>query len=126
MLRDVFVIAQPPLLSEDRSVQIRLGLELSAGTDVAAKAAALLSRGAATDRSHGRKAVGQVSFRTEPRERAARNLSPLRGSSSNWPEIHGLAPVAVICRRSAARIGCASRDILDSTASERRAKLATP
>ena len=56
-----------------RSVPIRVGLELSAGTNVAAKAASLikasccraprLSRGAATDRSHGRKAVVRVSFK---------------------------------------------------------------
>src|SRR5262249_27208237 len=34
-----------------------------------------------------------------------------------WPQNHGLAPVAKICRRSAALIGCAARDILDSSAS---------
>jgi hypothetical protein len=34
----------------------------------------------------------------------------------------GLSPGATICRRSAALIGCASRDILDSKASERKGK----
>jgi hypothetical protein len=99
-----------------RTVQMRIGVELSVETNIAAKAASLLSRGAATDRSHGRKAVVGVSFRTEPRrgERFARNLSPLRGSSSYWPTNPGLAPGAKIYSRSAASIGCASRDILDN------------
>jgi hypothetical protein len=81
---------QPPAMAR----QIGVGLELSAGTNVGAKAASLikasryrdrasrLSRGAATDHSHGRKGVDQVPFKTEPRrgQRFARNLSPLRGS----------------------------------------------
>jgi hypothetical protein len=77
----------------------------------------LLRRGLALPvfRQQPRKPVVGLSFRTEPRrdERFARNLSPLRGSSSHWLENPGLTPGARICRRSAALIGCASRDILD-------------
>jgi hypothetical protein len=54
--------------------------------------------------------VVRVSFKTEPR----------RGSSSYWSKNPGLAPWAKVCRRYAALIGCASRDILDSNASKPR------
>ena len=67
---------------------------MSVGTNVAAIAASLLSRRAATGRSHGRKAVVRVSFRREPRrgERFARNLSPLRGLSSYSRKTPGSRP----------------------------------
>jgi hypothetical protein len=39
---------------------------MSVVTNVAAKAASLLSRGAATDRSHGRKPVGRCRFEWSP------------------------------------------------------------
>jgi hypothetical protein len=84
-----------------------------AGISTKCREASILSRGAATDPSHGRKPVVRVSVRTEPRrgERSAGTLSPLRSSSSHWSETHGLAPVARIWRRSPAQIGCASRDL---------------
>ena len=50
-----------------RTVQVRDALELSAGTNVAAKATSLLSRRAATDRSHGRQPVGGCRFEPSPR-----------------------------------------------------------
>src|SRR5215475_525377 len=82
-----------------RTSQINGSLQPSSGTNTAAKAASLLSRRAATDRSHGRQPVGRCGL----------ELSP--GGAKDSREI---------CRRSAALIGCASRVILDSPAFQRR------
>ena len=89
---------------------------MSVGTNVAAIAASLLSRGAATDRSHGRKAVVRVSFRTEPQrgDRFARNLSPLRGSSSYGQKTPGSRPGLRSAAATRLYSDALSRDILDS------------
>jgi hypothetical protein len=95
---------------------------MSVVTDIAAKAASLLSRSAATDLSHGRQAV--VGCRLEPSPVGAKDskeiFCPYGAHRHIGPTVHGLAPVATICRRAAALIGCASRDILDSRASLKR------
>jgi hypothetical protein len=148
-------------------------------TNVAAKAASLLSRGAATDLSHWRRPVAHrhigaqthgiagllpkscdfhsppklggdaiaqrglgrsVQRRTVPINKvrfAGIYKEPLRGTLNKPPRLRlrrslpsllrrGMdptpfgqqprKPVAKICRRSAALIGCASRDILENTA----------
>ena len=72
-----------------------------------------VSRGAATDRSHGRKPVDRCRLEWSP-------VGAKESQESVAPTVlilfftgnPGLVPGAMICRRSAARIGCASRDIL--------------
>jgi hypothetical protein len=108
------VAATPP--RRGKTVPIRYRSKTRAVTNVAAKAASLLSRSAATDLSHGRQAV--VGCRLEPSPVGAKDsqeiFRPYGAHRHIGLTVHGLAPVAKICRRAAALIGCASRDILEA------------
>src|SRR5262245_25746416 len=71
-----------------------------------------LSRRAATDLSHGRKPVGRCRFEWSPvGAKESHEICRPYGAYRRIGRNHGLAPVAKICRRSAALIGCASCDV---------------
>jgi hypothetical protein len=108
MRRSVLGAIRTPLLIQVELSKSGMGLEMSFITNAAAKAASLLSRGAATDLSHGRQPVGRcrfegspvgakesqesvaptgliVSFGRKPRAYARGfDLSPLRGSKGDY------------------------------------------
>jgi cytochrome c553 len=73
-------------------------------------ALSLLSRVAATDRSHGRQPVGRCRFEGSPvGAKDSREICrPFGAHRHIGRKTHGLTPVATICCRSAALIGCAS------------------